>query len=310
MKRTRMMPLGLAAMTAAIWALAAFRSGADQPARTAPVQIGMVQTLFVDIPRPIVAVLALPFGNLMRDQTGVDGKLVIEGDAFHVGKALHEDRLQLGIFQGIEFAWAQKKYPDLQPLMIAVSKHRTLHANLVTSAANNAVGFAAFRGKDVAIPQRSKEHLRQFLQHGCKECGESDPQAFFSQVTHPAGTEDALDEVCSGTVQAAVIDTLDLEAYKAIKPGCFRRLKIVLVSEPFPTGVIAVHKDALAPQIVEKFRAGMINAHNNLKARELMAMFHLTAFEPVPADFEQTVTNILRSYPAPEAAAPKTARKQ
>jgi len=309
MKRTRMMMPALAAMTAAVWVFAGSRSGADQPQHTGPVQIGMVQTLFTDIPSPIVAVLAHPFGNLMKEQTGVDGKLVIEGDAFHVGKALHENKLQLGIFQGIEFAWAQKKFPDLQPLMIAVSKHRTLHANLVTSATNNATGFAALKGKDVAIPQRSKEHLRQFLKHGCKECGQSSPETFFGQVTHPTSTEDALDEVCSGTVQAAVVDTLDLETYKDIKPGCYKRLKVVQVSDAFPTGVIAVHKDALNPIILEKFRTGMINAQNNLRARELMAMFQLTAFEPVPANFDATVTNILRSYPPPELPAAKTARE-
>jgi ABC-type phosphate/phosphonate transport system substrate-binding protein len=308
MKRTMM--LAPAAMTVGIWALAGAFAGAE-PDPSGPVRIGMVRTLFVDIPRPIVSVLAHPFGNLVKEQTTVDGKLVIEGDAFHVGKALHEDKLQLGIFQGIEFAWAQKKYADLEPLMIAVSKYRTLHANLVTSADNAAAGFAAFRGKDVALPQRSKEHLRQFLKRGCAGCGASSPQKFFGQITHPASTEGALDEVCSGTVHAAVVDTLDLETYKEIKPGCFKRLKVVVVSEPFPTGVIAVHKGALDSEIMEKFRAGMLNAHNNLKARELMALFQLTAFEPVPADHEQTVANILRSYTPPEPArATKKAGKQ
>jgi ABC-type phosphate/phosphonate transport system substrate-binding protein len=306
----RMIMPAVAAMTAVVWVLAGSRSGADQPRSCEPVNIGMVQTLFVDIPSPIVAVLAHPFGNLMKDQTGVDGKLVIEGDAFHVGKALHEDKLQLGIFQGIEFAWAHQKFSDLEPLMIAISKHRTLHANLVTSQTNNAANFAAFRGKDVAIPQRSKEHLRQFLKHGCQECGVNNPETFFNQVLRPTSTEDALDDVVSGTVQAAVVDTLDLETYKDIKPGCFRRLRIVQISEPFPTGVIAVHRGALDSAILQKFRTGMSNAHNNLKARELMAMFQLTAFEPVPADYEQVLTNILRSYPPPESPAAKTASKR
>jgi len=40
-----------------------------------------------------------------------------------------------------------------------------------------------------------------------------------------------------------------------------------------------------------------------------MAMFQLTAFEPVPANFDATVTNILRSYPPPELPAAKTARE-
>jgi ABC-type phosphate/phosphonate transport system substrate-binding protein len=306
----RMMTLFPAVMTAALWATTGPPSAADPAPRTAPVRVGVVQTLFHDIPAPIVAVLQVPFGNLVREQTGVNARLVIEGDAFHVAKALHEDKLQVGIFQGIEFAWIHKKYPDLQPLMIAVSKYRTLHANLVTGEGNkDAGGFAAFKGKDLAIAQRSKEHLRQFLKRGCKECGASNPQAFFSQINHPAGTEDALDDVCSGTVQCAIVDRLDLETYRDIKPGCYKRLRIVQVSEAFPTGVIAMHSGALDPVIQQKFRDGLINARNNLKARELMAMFQLTGFEAMPANFEEVVTNILRSYPPPEPAA-KTARKQ
>jgi ABC-type phosphate/phosphonate transport system substrate-binding protein len=276
----------------------------DAPART--VQIGMVQSLFVDIPRPLVNVLALPFANLMKEQTGVDGQLVIAGDAFHVGKLLHEDKYQVGIFQGIEFAWARTKYADLQPLMIAVGKHQTLRATLVANQENTAGGFVAFQGKELAIPQRSKVHVRLFLEHGCNDGGHCEPQAFFGKINRPTSPLDALDEVCFGTLPAAVVDSVDLEFYKEIKPGCHKRLRVVQQSEPFPTGVIAVHKNALDQQTLDSFRNGMLNAHSNVRAREMMALFQLTAFEPVPENFEQTVTNILRTYPAPEPHSAKT----
>jgi ABC-type phosphate/phosphonate transport system substrate-binding protein len=303
----RLPAIALVSLTALV--ITSFGSGRADESR--PIQIGMVRTLFVDIPRPIVNVLAHPFGNLMREQTGVEGQLTIEGDAFHVGKLLHEDKYQVGIFQGIEFAWAQKKYGDLEPLMIAVSKYHTLTANLVTSEDNPATGFAAFRGKDVALPQRSKVHLRLFLARGCQDSDHKEPPEFFSKIARPTSTEDALDEVCSGTIEAAVVDGQDLESYKNIKPGCYKRLKIAQKSEPFPTGVIAVHKGALDPALLAKFRTGMINAHNNLQAREMMAMFQLTAFEPVPEDFDQTVANIIRAYPPPaESAEGKSATKR
>ena len=55
----------------------------------------------------------------------------------------------------------------------------------------------------------------------------------------------------------------------------------------------------------------MANANKKTRARDLMALFQLTAFEPIPADHEQTVANILRSYPPPEPArATKKAGKQ
>ncbi len=255
----------------------------------------MVQTLFTDIPQTLVNICAAPFGALLKKQTGVDGKLTIAGDSLSVGKLLHENKYQLGIFQGIEFAWAQHHYADLKPLMIAVSYHTVLHANLVVRADNPASGFAGLAGKDLDLPKRSKMHVQLFLQKGCSGCGQADPSKFFHHVSRPENLVDALDHVLLGDVHAAVVDDLGLEHYQDLKPGCFKRLKVIVKSENFPTGVIAYRENTA------KFKSGMVNAKNDTEARELMALFQLTGFEEIPANFAETLANIIRAYPPPEA---------
>jgi ABC-type phosphate/phosphonate transport system substrate-binding protein len=309
-----MLSLSLTAWAAGLMVLSVSRSPAEQPSSppadtSGPVKIGMVQTLFADIPQSLVNVLARPFGSLMKEQTGVDGQLIIAGDAFHVGKLLHENQYQLGIFQGIEFAWAQQKFPDLRPLMIAVSKHHHLRAKLVVDKDGNISSFASLKGKAVALPQRSKSHVRLFLEKNCAEAGRCDAKDFLGKITRPSGVEDALNDILLGNVQAAVVDSLGLEYYAADKPGCYSGLKVIQVSEPFPTGVIAYRDGVLDKEILDRFKDGMVNANKSVRAVQYMNMFQLTAFESVPADFPQTVANILKAYPPHENAAVKTSVK-
>jgi ABC-type phosphate/phosphonate transport system substrate-binding protein len=292
--------LGLFVLATGLCGLALSGKAADAPP-AGPVQIGMVQTLFNDIPQTLVNICSAPFGALLKDQTGVDGNLTIAGDGLTVGKLLHENKYQLGIFQGIEFAWAQHKYPDLKPLMIAVSYHPILHANLVVREDNPATGFAGLVGKDLALPKRSKMHITLFLNKGCCGCGQADPCKLFHEVSRPESLTDALDNVLLGTIHATVVDDLGLEHYNDLKPGCFKKLKVIAKSENFPTGVIAYRENGLSKETLAKFHQGMINAKNDVKAREMMALFQLTGFEEIPANFSELLAGVIRAYPPPDA---------
>lgn len=293
--------LGLLVLAPCLSVLALSGQVADPPPQPGPVEIGIVQTLFTDIPQALVNICAAPFTDLLKDQTGINGKLTIAGDAFFVGKLLHENKYQLGIFQGIEFAWAQQKYPDLEPLMIAVNYFPVLHANLVVRNDNHAAGFAGVQGKDLALPKRSKLHITLFLSKGCDACGQGDPSKFFRKVSRPESLTDALDSIHEGDIQAAVVDDVGLDHYKDLKPGCFKRLKVIVKSEKFPTSVIAYRKNTLNKETLARLKSGMVNAKNDTRARERMALFQLTSFEEIPATYAKNLTTILRAYPPPEA---------
>lgn len=275
------------------------------------VKIGLVESMFVDVPRPLVEVMLEPFGSLMRDHTGLDGEMLIAGDALQVGKRLEEERLALGVFHGFEFAWARQRYPHLRPLMVAVYKHRHIRVNLVVKDDCAAAEPADLKGKALALPRRSKEHCRLFLDRTCGECGGCEPKAFFNQVTRPPHIEAGLDDVCLGRVQAAVVDSVSLQSYADVKPAWAARLKVLKQSETFPAGVVAYREGALDEGTLRRFRDGMINANRSQRGREMMNIFKISAFEPVPADYEQTLADILRAYPAPaESAAPRTSRAE
>ena len=297
----RMSVLALAAWTVVLltWALAPVR--AVEPGQ--PIKIGMVQSFFLDVSKPIIDWLPTPFAQLMKDHTGLEGKLVIGGDYHHVAKMLVEKKVDLGVFHGFEFAWAQSKFPELRPVMIAIYKHHGLRANLVVRDDCPAKSLQELKGKDLALPLNSKGHCRLFLDRSCETCGGGSPKAFFHDVTRSANVRAALDDVVSGTVHAAIVDGEFLESYADLKPGCYARLKVLIKSELFPSGVLACRQGTLDEATLARFRDGMTQAHKFIVGRDLMLMFKIGAFEPPPSNYGQMLTDILRVYPAPEATA-------
>src|SRR5438105_7600350 len=134
---------------------------------TIPVKIGMVSSLFRDQPPALVLALMKPFGSVMKAQTGVPGELVVGGDPFQLAQLLIDNEVQLGVFHGVEYAWVREKHPELQPLMIAVSKHQHVHCALIVHADSDAEDFADLEGDILALPKGTREHTRLFLKRHC-----------------------------------------------------------------------------------------------------------------------------------------------
>src|SRR5207244_8774769 len=106
----------------------------NRSAQTGTVRIGLISSLFIDVPEPVMMAMMQPFGALMEAQTGVSGELVACGDADNLGQQLTEDKVQLGVFHGVELGWARQKHPELRPLVIAVNEQRYLRAHFVVRA--------------------------------------------------------------------------------------------------------------------------------------------------------------------------------
>jgi ABC-type phosphate/phosphonate transport system substrate-binding protein len=267
------------------------------------VKIGMVSSLFNDVPQPIVNILMPPFKGLIKQFTGLDGDVLVGGDVYDMARQVAQDKIHLAVFHGVEFGWAQQKYPELRPLMIAINKHRTLQAHVIVAREGAVAEFADLKGKSLAIPLRTKEHCRMFVEKCCTGCG-SGTQSYFSEVARPLNVESALDDVLSGRYGAAVVDTVSWENYEDVKPGCHKRLKALKTSEIFPSAVIAYREGGLGEQTLTRFRTGMQSANKNERGRDLMTLWKISAFEPVPQEYTQTVADIIHAYPAPLAATP------
>jgi ABC-type phosphate/phosphonate transport system substrate-binding protein len=275
---------------------AAGAEGTDS--RDGDFRIGLIRSLFRDTPEATVRVLMQPFGSLMESQTGLNADLVTARDSQDLGQRLKDGKVQLGVFHGVELAWAQKKYPELKPLMIAINKDRHLYAYLVIRKDSKATGLADLKGKILALPRKSREHCYLFLEHLCKDAG-VEAKRYFAKVVNPAGIECALDDVVRGKVDAAMVDAVSFDSYKREKPGCCGRLKVLKQSETFPAAAIAYFPGNLDEARLQQFRDGMLRANQTTLGKQLLSLWHLTAFEEVPDDYQKTLADIVKSYPAP-----------
>jgi ABC-type phosphate/phosphonate transport system substrate-binding protein len=272
-----------------------------EAAEAAPVRIGMVASIFADVPPALVQIMSPTFGTMMKEFTGLDGTLTVGGDPFDVSKDLKDGKLQLAVFHGFEFAWAQERDPALKPLLVAVNKHRSLKAHLVVRNDCNAACISELKGEAFALPRKTREHCKLFLDKQCMNTTNSEAKTCFNVLVSPY-PEAGLDAVASGKAKATVVDTLALDAYREIKPSVFAKLKVLKESEHFPTGVVAYREGSLPPELVNRFREGMIAANKTDRGRDMLSMWKITAFEPVPNDYQKMLSDILKAYPAPADA--------
>jgi ABC-type phosphate/phosphonate transport system substrate-binding protein len=293
--------LGLAAllvMTGLI-ALAPAVPAAGEEAKTSTVRIGLAATLFRDTPDALVQTMMRPFKSLMEAQTGLSGDLVPCVKPDELGQQLKDDKLQLAVFNGIEFAWARQKTPELEPLMLAVNHQKYLRAYIVVRDDSSAAGLADLKGKSLAVPRRTREHCHVYLERRCAALGK-EPKDFFGKVTAPANMELAVDAVVNGAVDAVLIDGCFLAWYEERKPARFAKLKVIEKSEEFPATIVAYCAHALDEATLRRFREGMLSAKDNPRGVQLMTLCQMTSFEPVPDDYDKLLKDIVKAYPPPE----------
>lgn len=305
MTRTWGRGLGMAALTAAMAVLFHPRQTRAEELPAVPgIRIGLVSSLFRDTPESLIQLMTRPLKSLMESQTGMSGTLVAGGEARNLGRQLQDDKFQLAVFHGVEFAWVRQKHPDLKPLVIAVRDGKPMYACLVVARDSKATAVADLQGKSLALYRQCREHCRLFIERRCEACGK-DCQHFFSKVTTPGDAEDALDDVVDGVVDAALVDGAALDRYKRVKADRFEKLKTAVRSEPFPNAVVAYKPGVLSDETLQRFRDGLITANQNPKGKQLLNMCRINCFEAVPTDYEETLLSIAKAYPPPSADASK-----
>jgi ABC-type phosphate/phosphonate transport system substrate-binding protein len=242
--------------------------------------------------------------SFIRDETGMGNEIVREKSWQALVDQLAAGKVQVGVFKGSEFAWAQGSHPKLKPLALAADLYVLRTAYVVTQKTNPASDFAGLKGKALAVPATGEDYTQLFAEGLARKAGQP-LDKLFSKVTHPANVEDAIDDVVDGVVGATVVDRAALEAFKARKPGRFRRLKRVAQSEPFPPAVIAYYGNGLEASRREKFQRGLLNASQNEKGKLMLALFHLTGFAKPPADFDAVLARVRKDYPPEKHVAAK-----
>src|SRR5262245_48988876 len=125
-----MRPLWLCA-AAALWLLAAGTAPAADD-----VKVGLTDRVFHVPTGKSLKKAAAPFVSLLESTTGVNGEAIEGGDAKGLAAKLKGGDVQLGVFSGVEFAWAKKANPKLEPLLLCVNGPRNVKALLLVRASS------------------------------------------------------------------------------------------------------------------------------------------------------------------------------
>jgi ABC-type phosphate/phosphonate transport system substrate-binding protein len=273
-----------------------------QPAKDAPIRVGMAKSFFNDVPQVMVDIATEPFTKLLKDTTGLDGVLSTSDEAFDVAKKLDANQLQIGVFHGHELAWAQQKYPKLTPLMIVTNKVHEVRVFIIVPIDSPAKSMADLRGKNIDLPRGSKEHTRVYIARNAGDNAQADPNAYFGKVTRSGNANVALDGVCLKKTDACVVDTIALEYYKDIKGPTFtKNLRILQQSDAFPQPVLAYMPGAVPAATIEQFRKGLLTAHKLPTGRAMMDMWKIDSFDDVPGTYTRSLADVLKGYPLQEA---------
>jgi ABC-type phosphate/phosphonate transport system substrate-binding protein len=234
--------------------------------------------------------------SFIKDETGFANDIARQKDWKELAEKMAKGQLQLGVFNGYEFAWAQAKYPKLKPLALAQNGYLYLTVYVVARRDGPAKDFAGLEGQTLALPNMGQPELHLFVDRQCQNLGKP-PNRFFSKVTSPTDLEEALDNVVDGVVTAAAADRTALEAYKRRKPARFNQLRPVAQSQPLPPTVVAYYDQVLDQATLTRFQQGLLDASHSDRGQTLLTLFRLTGFARVPADFEKVVAETGKTYP-------------
>jgi ABC-type phosphate/phosphonate transport system substrate-binding protein len=279
-------------ISGAAFGLFLFSDGFAQAPKTT-VHIGIVPSLTADLSPGQQKIIDNEFPNMVRDFTGLPGQLDKTASAEELADKMAAGTLQFGVFQGIEFAEARVKHPDLQPLLLAVYRGTQIKALLVTKKDAAYQSFADLRGKDVIVLKDGKEHIRRYA---LKEAG-GDPAKFFGNIVKPANGEASLDGILQDKGVAALVDNAVLDIYLEVNPGRFARLRIIGESAPFPPSVVAYEPKKVDAKVVTQFKTGMLKANQSVKGRDVMSTFKISSFTAVPGEFDKQLAEIRKAYP-------------
>jgi ABC-type phosphate/phosphonate transport system substrate-binding protein len=271
------------------------------PADAATIKLGMAKSFFNDLHPAIIKIATAPFSPLMKATTGLDGALSYDEDAFGTAAQLDANQLQFGVFHGHEFAWVQKKYPSLKPLMVVVNKQHDVRAYVIVHKDNPIKNMAGLRGKTFDVSEGLKEHCRIFMVRKCGDNAQNELKNYFGTTTKSKTTMGSMDQVARGKADVTVVDTISLAFYKDIKLAVFNNnLRVLEESEAFPAAVIAYKDGALKDATLKQFCDGLSTANKNADGKDMMQMWGIEGFEPVPATYTKSLADVLKLYPSPE----------
>lgn len=259
------------------------------------VKVGLLETMFQDVPKPILNAMAEPFRSLMLRQTNLQGEVEICKDFQYLASKLKAGTLSVGVFHGFEYAWAKKADPNLIPLLVTVPHGRKAQAMVVVRKDAEIAKIVDLKGKPLCVAKGTKAYSRLYADRL-----KATHREFELSGKPPTMTpEEALTAVAAGSEVATLTDASILHGYALLQPGAFNNLRILCESELFPCSVIATEKGVMTDAEVEKITNGLGTASKTAQGRALLSLWGLKGFEKIPDGFEEHCAKIMLTYPPP-----------
>jgi hypothetical protein len=276
-----------------------FAPAADVPMASANdnITVGIMSGMFKGIPQPLIKAGGQQFNTLFKKFTGLPGDVMVEDDYRKLATKVNENKIQLGVIHGYEWAWLAKQNPQLAPLVVTVPA-KLPQACIVVNAKNPVLAPANLKGANIDVPFNMKAHGFLYLDKLQKSCP---PGSFAVNTPEDLGPEEALDEIVKGKAIAAMVDHSTFAAYKVNNPGKAVRLKLLSTSELFPPTVLVYSKRGLTEKTISQIRTGLLKAHKDPQGKAFLFLWNLKGFEEPSPAFEKLVEDSVKAYPPPAA---------
>lgn len=260
-------------------------------------KIGMLSGMFRDQQPKVIEALSKPFRDLMTKHTGFNGDVEVVDDPHTLTDRLKDNKVQLGVYHGFEFAWAQQRCDDLVPLIVTCPPGGCVQGMVVVSADCPAKSLADLKECEVLIPRGAKAHTLVFLDKLRDGLDDADAKPTARTDQTP---DDVLTLVATGKAKAALVDVCAWEGYKVLHPGGCKALRVLAKSEEFPPAVVCFRKGTLTDNQVKQIREGLTASSKTPTGKMLMTLWNLKGFEAPPKGYQTSLDDILKAYPLPK----------
>jgi ABC-type phosphate/phosphonate transport system substrate-binding protein len=184
--------------------------------------------------------------------------------------------------------------------MVAVNQKPYGQTYLVVKSGGPIKQFADLKGKSVSDYRFTRIFSRLYLDRLCQEANRTPARDYFGKFEHRDSAEELLDDVMDGKVDVALIEEVCFDTYERRKPARCQGLKVLARSEKFPSSVVIYRAGGLHPVTKKKLHDGMLEADKTLLGRHLMTFWQMTGFEKLPENYEASLNEIIKVYPAPK----------
>jgi ABC-type phosphate/phosphonate transport system substrate-binding protein len=260
------------------------------------IKVGLLETMFADVPKPVLNAMAEPFRSLMMRQTQLQGDVEICRDFQFLASKLKDKSITVGVFHGYEYAWAKHADTALEPLLVTVPHGRKAQSMIVVRKDAEVSKVADLKDKPVCLCKGTKAYSRLYLDR----LKATHKEITLSPKPATMTPEEALNAVASGSEAATLTDASILTGYQLLQPGVYAQLRILHESELFPCSVIATNKGSLTDEERAKLVNGLAAASKTAQGRAMLGMWGLKGFEKVPEGYDDHCKKIMAAYPPPK----------